>query len=143
MKTKAFTLMELVVVIILVSIVAAFAIPSYVSGIRKVRERDMNAQLRVIHAAVQFYRSQVGQYPAQASGDLNYINQTFRLTLPAITRYVYRYSSTDPTLFEAGIRWNDPGGTSLFDLEMNQGPASAANPCCNAGSIACPSVPAC
>ena len=143
MKTKAFTLMELVVVIILVSIVAAFAVPSYISGIRRARERDMNAQLRVIYSAAQLYRSQAGQYPNQASGNLTYINQTFGLTLPPVNGFVYRYSSADPALFEAGIQWNTPGGVRLFDLEINQGLLSATNPCCNAGAIACPSVPGC
>ena len=143
MKTKAFTLMEMVVVIILVSIVAAFAIPSYITGIRKARERDMNVQLKVIHSAAQLYRSQAGQYPNQASGPLNYINQTFGLTLPPVIGFVYRYSSVDPALFEADIQWDAPGGARLFDLEINQGPFSATNPCCNAGSIACPSVPGC
>ena len=48
---KGFTMMELMVVIILMVIVAAFAIPNYTASVNSARVRDALSQMAVLNAA--------------------------------------------------------------------------------------------
>jgi prepilin-type N-terminal cleavage/methylation domain-containing protein len=52
---KAFTLLELMVVVIIVGIVASFGIPNYTRSLDKARRKDAESNLQVIHAAQQIY----------------------------------------------------------------------------------------
>ena len=61
-SVKGFTLMELMVVVIIIGVIAAFAIPNYSKSIQKAHERDMLVQLTSIHASNLLYRSYDGKY---------------------------------------------------------------------------------
>ena len=61
-EIKGFTLMELMVVVIIIGVIAAFAIPNYSKSVQKAHERDMLAQLTSIHASNLLYRSYAGKY---------------------------------------------------------------------------------
>jgi len=63
-NTAAFTLMEILVVIIIISIIAAFSVPNFSKSVRRARARDAVNNLTVIHAAQLIYGS---------------MNSTFRL----------------------------------------------------------------
>ena len=52
---NAFTLMEVVVVILIISIIAAFSIPNYTKAVAKSDERNMITNLKVMRAAVELY----------------------------------------------------------------------------------------
>ena len=59
--------MELMVVVIIVGIMAAFAVPSYTKANNKAEERQMIVNLRSIIAAQEIYKAQKGDYwPAGA-----------------------------------------------------------------------------
>jgi len=54
--------MELMVVVIIVSLIAGFAIPNYMNVVTKGQKDYAKEQLRIIHAANQIYRSKFGAY---------------------------------------------------------------------------------
>ena len=59
---RAFTIMEIVIVVILIGIIAAFALPNYNKSIRKSHERDAVLQLQALHAANLIFRARNGDY---------------------------------------------------------------------------------
>jgi len=59
---KAFTLTELIVTIIILSVIAGFAIPKFVGVVEKGYQDEAKNQLRAIHAAEQIYFSRRGYY---------------------------------------------------------------------------------
>ena len=78
---RAFTLMELITVVVIVSIIAAFAIPNYNRSVLKAHEKDIVANMRAIVAAEEIYRSENGVYwPTGFGGMLTpLINTNLRL----------------------------------------------------------------
>ena len=69
MKRKAFTLIELVVVVLIIGILAAVAAPKMFDTAKEARENGTKQSLAVIRDALELYkaRSSNGQYPALAS----------------------------------------------------------------------------
>ena len=59
---KAFTLTELLIVVTLIGIIAAFAIPNYSKTIDRAHVRDAVTQLTSIWSANKIYKVQNGQY---------------------------------------------------------------------------------
>jgi prepilin-type N-terminal cleavage/methylation domain-containing protein len=52
---KAFTLIELMVVVVILGVVAGFAIPNYTKSVERSHRKDAESNLRMIHAAQQMY----------------------------------------------------------------------------------------
>jgi prepilin-type N-terminal cleavage/methylation domain-containing protein len=65
-KIAGFTLMELLVVVVIMGIIAAFASPSYTRAIQRARAKDAINNLTAIHAAQLIYRSLNGSFIACA-----------------------------------------------------------------------------
>ena len=63
---KAFTLMELLIVVVCIGTVAAFAIPSYTKAVDKGYARAAVMNLAAIGAAEQVYKARYGVYTSQA-----------------------------------------------------------------------------
>ncbi|MBI5149669.1 MAG: prepilin-type N-terminal cleavage/methylation domain-containing protein [Candidatus Omnitrophica bacterium] len=123
--TKGFTLIELMVVIVIVGIIAAFGIPSYTKSIQKSHERDMAAQLTAVHAANLLYRSYNGKYwdTAASSKNMAEINSALSLNIIANDGTTYDYNS-DGNVFTAAATW------SAYTLKVTQAAIGATNPCC-------------
>lgn len=140
MRLKGFTLMELMVVIFLIGIIAAFALPNYDRSIRKAHERDMVEQLRSLHAASLMYKARNGTYWDTGGvpvSDISVINSTLGLYLISNegTNYVYTgtagggsYGTDAEALVSIGTA-----------IRVTQAPLSATNPCCI--TLNCLSVP--
>ncbi|MBI3332685.1 MAG: prepilin-type N-terminal cleavage/methylation domain-containing protein, partial [Candidatus Omnitrophica bacterium] len=56
MRRAAFSLTELILVVILAAILAGIAVPSYVKMVEKSRVRDAESTLRMIFQAERIYR---------------------------------------------------------------------------------------
>jgi prepilin-type N-terminal cleavage/methylation domain-containing protein len=56
-EIAAFTLIEILVVIIIISILAAFSVPNFSKSVKRARARDAINNLTAIHAAQLIYRS--------------------------------------------------------------------------------------
>lgn len=83
-KRRAFTLTEIMVVVIILGVMASFVLPNYTKSIDRGYRRDAETQLTTIWSADQIYRSQNGQYwPSDnnsgAGYDITAINNTLGL----------------------------------------------------------------
>lgn len=141
-EIKGFTLMELMVVVIIIGIIAAFAIPNYNKSVQKAHERDMLAQLTSIHASNLLYRSYDGKY-WYAAGDpqnLAAINSALSINIIANGTTTYNYYDNSA----AGISYT---ATAVWDghvVRVTEIPLSNTinpNPCCF--SADCLFVPSC
>ncbi|MFA5261292.1 MAG: prepilin-type N-terminal cleavage/methylation domain-containing protein, partial [Candidatus Omnitrophota bacterium] len=61
-KHKAFTIVELIVVVIVMGAIAGFAIPNYTRSVENAHYQDALLQLKAIHSAQQIYKARSGQY---------------------------------------------------------------------------------
>ena len=125
-KCKAFTLIEVIAVLIIVSILVVVAIPNYQKAIEQARDKEAIACLRLIQAGERIYRSKIGQYyPVTSSGtsDLVDINNSLVISLNARTwRYVINPGSG---AFRAiAARQNPPSGFNrqweILNRDCNQ-----------------------
>ena len=61
-KAKAFTIIELIIVVTLIGVMAAFAIPNYTKAIAKAYRKDATVNLQAIYAAQKIYFNANGNY---------------------------------------------------------------------------------
>ena len=134
---RAFTLAELVITVVIISMLAAFAIPNYKKAVRKAYERNAILYLITIHGVNEVYKARNGEYVPGAGLDLAGINGALSINIiDADMSYLYRRATV--TTYAATASWTGEGN---FTVRVNQNFISASNPCCSAGS--CPSLPAC
>lgn len=68
MKQKGFTLLELLVVVVIIGLLAAFVAPRYFSQIGKSQAQIARAQIESFDKALDQYRIDVGHYPTTEQG---------------------------------------------------------------------------
>ena len=80
-RLRGLTLTELIVVVIVLGIMAGFAIPNYTKSIDRSYRKDGTVNLTAIYAAEQiYYNNNNGSYwPASGSGDVSAINSNLGL----------------------------------------------------------------
>lgn len=62
-----FTLVELLIVIIVIAVLAAIAIPKFVNSSERSKEASLHADLKLVRDAVELYHNDTGAWPAQLS----------------------------------------------------------------------------
>lgn len=135
-----FTLLELMVVVIIIGVIAAFAIPNYSKSIQKAHERDMLTQLTSIHAANLLYRSYDGKYwnTGGVGKDMAEINSALSINIIANAGTIYNYNSVAGSTFKATAVWG------ACTLGVTEAPIDGTNnPCRSSGTClstlsACP-----
>jgi prepilin-type N-terminal cleavage/methylation domain-containing protein len=146
---QAFTLMELMVVTIMISIITAFAIPSYNKAVNRAHERQELANLKLIAAAQEAYKARYGTYfPGNNLGNVGTaaINTALRLSIVPSGNDIYACnSSTFP--YECYAAHMTGGGAILWQLKYrstwittNVGITNQGG-CCDIAS--CPTVLMC
>lgn len=117
----AFTLIEIMIVLVLIAILASFAIPRLSTSFKRSYARVAIANLNLIHAANLYYRLRNGfDVNASTAGDLSHINSALELK---ITSNGVTYSCTDAGTCVA----TGSGFTATLTLAD---PLSDSNPSC-------------
>ncbi len=99
MKSKGFTLVELLVVVILTGILAAIAIPTIEQRIENVRKKEATTILNSIWAAERSYRLEQGNYTADV-GKLT----TIKIAPSSLKYYDYGISLIPNDFLAAAIK---------------------------------------
>lgn len=67
-EASGFTLLELLVVMVIIGLLAAYVAPRYFSQVGKSEVRAAQAQISALSSALNTYRLDVGQYPTDEQG---------------------------------------------------------------------------
>jgi general secretion pathway protein G len=67
-ETAGFTLIELLIVMIIISLLAAFVAPRFFGQEKKAKQRGAKGQIALLESAVDTYRLDVGRYPTTEQG---------------------------------------------------------------------------
>ncbi len=105
-KEKGFTLIELLIVIIILAVLSAIAIPSYLSMRDRAREAGTEAEMANIATALELYNADQGNYPASASWNKDLQDGGYMTVVPLNdkwgVKYVYALTDTTYTLTSYG-----------------------------------------
>lgn len=131
-SAEGFTLIELMIVVLIVGVLAAIAIPAFSQYIHKARMAESVAFLADIKARQEAYKAEFGQF-ADVSADLNDYTPTTlptggdRVSWPAdaaIPNWVQLGADLDaPTRFQYSVIAGIPGGDAapgVYNLPANE-----------------------
>ncbi len=127
LSLSGFTLMEIIVTVIIVGVIASFAIPNYSRTINQTRAQDAIIQLSAIRSANQLYFAKTGTYwPTVAGSNLvSAINSALNLNIIQ-NGMVYDCQGNGTTFTCTAINTSP-----AFTITVNQAPLEdLANPIC-------------
>jgi type IV pilus assembly protein PilE len=100
-KSAGFTLIELMIVVVIIGILAALAIPRFMKASAKSKTTEAQLILKQIYTMERSYKQQFDEY----SDDLVAIG----VEIPPNAKYTYTIESADATSFLAQADWAAPG----------------------------------
>ena len=86
-RPRGFTLVEIMIVVIILGVIATFALPAYRNASRRASDREAQALLRLVSEAEKIYQSEFYTYIGCANTAA--CNTNLRLDLPAGGDWVY------------------------------------------------------
>ena len=101
-KQKGFTLIELLIVVAIIGIIAAIAIPNLINAIQRGRQKRTMGDIRTLSTAVEAYATDWAFYPREGDGGVQ-----VRLDPLVVPTYLRKLPNRDG--------WNNPlywGGTA-------------------------------
>jgi general secretion pathway protein G len=109
----AFTLLELLVVVAIIGLLAAYVGPRYFGQIGKAETKSAKAQIDSLEKAVGSYRIDVGRFPSTAQGLAALVEAP-----PGTTRWDGPYLSKGVPLdpWDRPYRYKSPGDHGEFDI---------------------------
>lgn len=112
-NAQGFTLIELMIVVVIVGIIAAFALPSYQDSVRKAQRADAKIKLIKLVQTMERCYTQTNSYtdtdcPSTANTDFDTDRYTVRLT--AVTANTFTATATPNT-----VQSTDPCGTMTIN----------------------------
>jgi general secretion pathway protein G len=116
--TAGFTLVELMVVMLIIAILSAIAIPSYVSTMRAGKEAILREDLRVMRAAIINYTRDKGKAP-QNLEDLVQAGYLHELPEDPMTRSRDWVPDSDPAYYD--LYESDPGIVDVHSSSTETG----------------------
>lgn len=94
MRAQAFTLIELMIVVAIIGILAAIAIPNFGKFQCKSKQTEAKSSLKLIQVAEEAYRAENDTYVAATAADFNIISVIFSGKL----RYTYSVAGQTPKI---------------------------------------------
>ncbi len=145
--TKAFTIMEILIVVVIVGIIATFAIPNYGNSVARTHLQDAIMQLSAIRTANQLYFARTSSYWPTATytgtRNVNDINSNLSLNIIENSMIYTCNAYVSPTTFTCTAT-STPAARSFTvtvteaPLVTSTPPAVTDNPRCTAGTAPCP-----
>ena len=127
-------MVELMIVVIIIAVIAGFAIPNYQKSVERAYQRDAIANLVALHGANYIYRAQNSQFWPQSAGSFTYVTANTNLGISLIQNGMTYTIGGDGTTFTAtAARWGPAAG---FTVTVTQAVISTSNPQCTSGT--CP-----
>lgn len=115
-RTRGFTLIELMLVVAIIGLLAAIAIPKFANLVTKSKEAAVRGSLGSLRSALAlYYADQEGNYP----GCLGVAFNTYCLPLALVPRYIASIPTASiPTQGDhvpnAGVRFGEPNGPAGY-----------------------------
>jgi type IV pilus assembly protein PilA len=110
-KTKGFTLIELMIVVAIIGILAAIAIPNFLRYQAKSKQSEAKANLGAIFTSEISYKSEKDAYTTRANLDW---------APTGTTRYAYSITTATATLFTAHAAGNIDNDATVDAWTINQ-----------------------
>jgi len=116
----AFTLMEILIVLVIMSILATVTIPAYNKILQKARDREAITNLRLIQAAQRIYHQDTGFYypPGATESVVTNINNNLHLFLNN-SRWDYSITGAAGTFNAEAIRRAPTDGYGNYWIDEN------------------------
>jgi len=73
---KGFTLVELVIVLVILGVLVALAVPRFTTSAEKAKETTFCSNVRTIKSQLELYRMQKGSYPTDKTAFTTFLNNT-------------------------------------------------------------------
>jgi prepilin-type N-terminal cleavage/methylation domain-containing protein len=139
---QAFTILELMISVLIVGIIAAFALPDYRKSLDRTMEEDMIRQLQIIYTAENTYFSLHDQYLIAAG--LDDINTGLGLDIIAPPGVIYSINVVG-TGYQASVINNNANPPFAMLMDSNRPfrviyGATGGNPYCNNPLFPCPTL---
>jgi type IV pilus assembly protein PilE len=127
-RSRGFTLIELMIVCAIVAILAAIALPSYLTSVQKSRRTDAKSALMAIAGQMERYFTERGTYATATLGSSGVymstsLNGYYTLSLTNLTATSYTLNAAP-----AGIQTGDPCGTFTYTDQGVQGVNGGSKP---------------
>jgi len=104
---RGFTLIELLIVVAIIAILAAIAVPNFLEAQTRARVSRVKSDMRSVATALEAYAVDYNRYPSDRYGGANFIEVVFELTTPV--SYLTTVEIRDP--FIDKVRRNGPNVT--------------------------------
>jgi type IV pilus assembly protein PilE len=119
-RSRGFTLLEMVIACAIIAILASIAYPSYINSVQKSRRAEATASLLGIASQMERWSTEKGTYATATLGTGGvYANQSensyYNLSLSNLTSTTYTIQASP-----AAIQASDPCGSFTYDQSGNK-----------------------